>query len=113
MTRKRVRRTAAEWSALVSEQTASGQSLTAFARARSVSLASLAYWKKKLEKRSPGVSVVEPKTKTMFSEVVVVPRVRATVPRIEVVTRHGSAIRIEGAFDASLLREVLRVAESC
>lgn len=97
----------------MSDQAASGQSMTAFARARSLSLASMAYWKKKLEKKAPGVSVAEPKTKTVFSEVVVVPRIRATAPRIEVVTRHGSAIRIEGAFDASLLREVLRVAESC
>jgi hypothetical protein len=44
---------------------------------------------------------------------VVVPHVGPTPSRIEVVTRRGSAIRIEGAFDASLLREVLRVAESC
>jgi hypothetical protein len=112
MTRKRTRRTAGEWRVLVSEQSVSGQSLTAFARARNVSLTSLAYWRKKLGSKVSSVTV-EPKAKTMFSEVVVVPRVRATAPRIEVVTRHGSAIRIEGAFDASLLRDVLRVAESC
>lgn len=112
MTRKRTRRTAAEWSRLLSEQRASGQSLTAFAHARGISLASLAYWRKKSEEQN-GVSVLAAKTKTMFSEVVVVPRVRSAPSRIEVVTRRGSAIRLEGTFDASLLREVLRVAESC
>jgi hypothetical protein len=113
MTRKQVRRTAAEWSGLVSEHGASGQSLTVFPRARGVSLASLSYWKTKLAGKASGARVVEAKAKAMFSEVVIVPRTRATPPRIEVVTRRGSAIRIEGSFDASLLREVLRVAESC
>lgn len=112
MTKKRARKTAAEWTALVSELNAGGQSMTTYARTRGVPLASLSYWRNKLAGRAPGVSV-EPRSKTMFSEVVVVPRARATPPRIEVVTRRGAAIRIEGAFDASLLREVLRVAESC
>jgi transposase-like protein len=112
MTKKRARRTREEWSALVSDMSASGRSMNAFARERGVSLASLAYWKKKLDRREAGVSVA-PRAKPVFSEVVVVPRERSTPPRIEVVTRRGAAIRLDGAFDAVLLREVLRVAESC
>jgi transposase-like protein len=112
MTRKRARRARDEWSALVAELAASGRSMSAYARERGVSLASLSYWKKKLGAKKADVSVA-PKSKAVFSEVVVLPRVRATPPRIEVVTRRGAAVRLEGAFDASLLREVLRVVESC
>jgi transposase-like protein len=109
MTRKRERRTRDEWSALVSDVQASGQSLSAYSRAHGVSLASLSYWRKKLESRPRPA----PKAKTVFSEVVVVPRVPTRPSRIEVVTRGGASIRIEGAFDAGVLREVLRVVESC
>lgn len=112
MTKKRARRTREEWSALVLDMSTSGRSMSVYARERGISLTSLSYWKKQLEGQRAGASVVS-KAKTAFSEIVVVPRVRATPSRIEVVTRHGSAIRIEGAFDASLLREVLRAAESC
>jgi transposase-like protein len=112
MTRKRARRTRDEWRALVSEVECSGQTMSAYSRTHGVSLASLSYWKKKLGSTAalgrPG-----PKAKAVFSEVVVVPRVAAQPSRIEVVTRNGAAIRIEGAFDARVLREVLRVVESC
>lgn len=97
---------------MVSDVAASGQSMSAYSRAHGVSLASLSYWKKKLESKAP-VGRAVPKTKTVFSEVVVVPRVPARPSRIEVITRGGAAVRIEGAFDAGLLREVLRVVESC
>ena len=112
MTRKRARRTREEWSAVVSDVEASGQSLSAYSRTHGVSVASLFYWKKKLGSKT-AVTRAAPKAKTVFSEVVVVPRVPARPTRIEVVTRGGAAIRIEGAFDASVLREVLRVVESC
>jgi hypothetical protein len=112
MTKRRARRGRDVWSALVTELAASGRSMSAFARERGISLGNLSYWKKKLEDKKAGVSVA-PKSKALFSEVVVMPRIRTTPPRIEVVTQRGAAIRIEGAFDASLLREVLRVAESC
>ena len=112
MTRKRARRSRDEWSALVSDVEASGQSMSAYSRAHGVSLASLFYWKKKLESKS-AIARAEPKGKAVFSEVVVVPRASGRPTRIEVVTRGGAAIRIDGAFDASLLREVLRVVESC
>lgn len=112
MTRKRARRTREEWSALVSDVEMSGQSLSAYSRTHGVSLASLFYWKKKLESKA-AVTRAVPKAKAIFSEVVVVPRVPSRPTRIEVVTRGGAAIRIEGAFDPSVLREVLRVVESC
>jgi len=112
MTKRRARRARDEWSALVAEMAASGRSMSAYARDRGISLASLSYWKKKLGSKKSDVSVA-PKTKALFSEVVVMPRVRTTPPRIEVVTRRGAAVRLDGAFDASLLREVLRVVESC
>jgi hypothetical protein len=86
--------------------------MSAYARERGVSMTSLSYWARKLEGKAPGARVA-PKPKTVFSEVVVVPRVRASAARIEVVTRAGAAVRLEGAFDAALLREVLRVVESC
>lgn len=112
MTRKRARRTRDEWSALVSEMEASGESLSAYSRTHGVSLSSLFYWKKKLESKTAATRAVL-KSKPVFSEVVVVPRVPARHTRVEVVTGGGTAIRIEGAFDASVLREVLRVVESC
>jgi hypothetical protein len=40
------------------------------------------------------------------------PSERAKASRIEVVTPRGAAVRIEGAFDAALLYEVLRAVES-
>ena len=86
--------------------------MSAYSRGHGVSLASLSYWKKKLDGEAHVVRAA-PKGKTVFSEVVVVPRVPAMPSRIEVVTRGGAAIRIEGAFDADVLREVLRVVESC
>jgi hypothetical protein len=70
------------------------------------------YWKKKLDTKAVSARLA-PRCKSMFSEVVVVSREGATTPRIEVVTRSGAAIRLEGSFDATLLREVLRVVESC
>jgi transposase-like protein len=112
MTKKRARRGRDEWKALVTELAASGHSMSAFARERGISPGNLSYWKEKLGDKKAGVGVA-PKSKALFSEVVVMPRVGTTPPRIEVVTRRGAAIRLEGAFDASLLREVLRVVESC
>jgi hypothetical protein len=111
MTKKRARRTRAEWSVVVSDLGASGRSMSAYARERGVSLGSLSYWKQKLAAETS--TSMTPKAKPVFSEVVVVPRVRTTPARIEVVTRHGAAVRLEGGFDAGLLREVLRVVESC
>jgi hypothetical protein len=112
MTKRRAQRGRDEWLALVRELAGSGCSMSAFARERGISLGNLSYWKKKLGDE-PAEASVAPKSKALFSEVVVMPRVRATPPRIEVVTRRGAAIRIEGGFDAALLREVLRVVESC
>jgi hypothetical protein len=112
MTKRRAHRGRDEWLALVTELAASGRSMSAFARERGISLGNLSYWKKKLGEKPAGASVA-PRSKALFSEVVVMPRVRTTPARIEVVTRRGAAIRIEGGFDASLLREVLRVVESC
>lgn len=89
----------------------SGCSMSQYARERGVSLASLFYWKKKLESKD-GMSV-RPTARPAFSEVVIVPRELAKSPRIEVVTRGGVAVRLDGAFDAALLREVLRAVESC
>jgi hypothetical protein len=86
--------------------------MSAYSRDHGVSLASLAYWRKKLASRNC-LARSGTKGKAVFSEVVVVPRASAQRSRIEVVTRGGAAIRIEGAFDASVLREVLRVVESC
>lgn len=88
-----------------------GCSMSQYAREHGVSIASLSYWKKKLERRD-GVSK-RPTVRPAFSEVVVVPREGAKAARIEVVTRRGAAVRLDGAFDAALLREVLRAVESC
>ena len=88
-----------------------GCSMSQYARERGVSIGGLSYWKKKLERRD-GVSK-RPTVRSAFSEVVVVPRERAKPPRIEVFTRRGAAIRVDGAFDAALLREILRAVESC
>jgi hypothetical protein len=84
--------------------------MSAYAKAHNVSTTSLSYWAKKL---AGSGTVVAPKSKRVFSEVVVVPRVEAAPTRLEVVTKSGAAVRIDGPFDAGLLRNVLRVIESC
>lgn len=109
MTKKRERRGAAGWQQLLEEQRASGETMTGFARTRGIALGSLYHWKKQLEGDQSSKLASK---KSAFSEVVVVPRA-AAVARVEVIARSGRAVRIEGAFDASLLREVLRVVESC
>lgn len=112
MKRKRTRRTREEWAALLAEQAARGVSSSQFARERVIPLASLLNWKKKLAAKSgPNAEASTPQP--AFSEVTVVPRARTTGARVEVVTRRGVAIRLDGAFDGALLREVLRAVESC
>ena len=105
MTKKSEWRGAAGWQRLLAEQRASGETMTGFAKARGIALGSLYHWKKRLEGNKNSKT-------SAFSEVVVVPSA-TSVARVEVIARGGRAIRIEGQFDASLLREVLRVVESC
>jgi hypothetical protein len=111
MNRKRTNRSAEQWTALIAEQEASAVSMSQFARERGIPLASLLNRKRKLRENAD--SGRSPKAKQEFSEVVVVPRVRSVSLRVEVITRSGVAIRLDGSFDSALLREVLRAASSC
>lgn len=109
MTKRRVRRVEAEWARLLSEMRASGKTESEFAAERNLALVSVQRWRRRFER---GAKKPVSERKQMFSEVVVVPNVAAT-SRIEVVSRGGRTVRIEGGFDARLLREVLRAVESC
>src|SRR4051812_23687844 len=80
---------------------ANGQSMSAHERDHGVSLACLSYWKKALERKAGSPSAAQ-RDKLAFSEVVVVPRARTAAPRNEVVTRGGSAVRLESGCVSSV-----------
>ena len=109
MTKRRVRRGEAEWARLLSEMRASGKSETEFAAERGLALVSVQRWRRRFDRGSKKAASERRQT---FSEVVVVPSA-AAVSRIEVVARGGRTVRVEGGFDARLLRDVLRAVESC
>jgi transposase-like protein len=98
---------------LISELKASGAPAVRFAREHGIALASLYYWQKKLKSQASSSSALSSDRRGTFAEVVVLPRASSSVSRIEVVTQRGRTIRIEGAVDVALLRDVLRVVESC
>lgn len=112
VSKKQSRRSPEEWRRLISEQQSSGLSVSRFARERGLSVASLTYWRAKLRGETSPACLPRP-AKGVFAEVVVVPRGTSSVSRVEVVTRNGRSVRVEGSVDANLLREVLRVVESC
>jgi len=100
----------------MAELAASGQSVAQFASAKGLTESSVYHWKNRLagavESQRSVLTKRESTQKRVFSEVVVVPR-GASSARIEVVTRNGRSVRVEGVIDAAMLREVLRVVESC
>lgn len=67
---RRIRRTEAEWSALLSAMKTSGQSESAFARAHGLSSGSIAYWKSKLGSGNANLTVSSKAKSTAFSEIV-------------------------------------------
>lgn len=58
-TARRVRRSRDEWQQLINEQAGSDMTQTAFCQARSLSLASFQYWKRRLAAEAPAEPWVE------------------------------------------------------
>ncbi len=121
---KRKRRSAAEWSEIVSAWRASGLALGTYAARHGLNAGTLGWWRTQVSKgRVTPASKRQVKTsslarrsarpsKAVFAEVKVTP-VRPATGRIEVVARSGHVVRIEGVVDPSALRSVLEAVEQC
>ena len=102
----RKRRRREEWERLLAELRASGQTAAEFASARGIAPSTLHTW----QRRAAAASTPPGGGRGLFSEVrVVEPRVAER--RVEVVARSGRIVRFH--FDPQLLRDVLKVVESC
>ncbi len=116
------RRSAAEWSELVTQWEASDVSTTAFAARHGVGASSLYWWRHKLaeipsgakQSASASSSVVLKGTgqPVAFTEIRVAGRAEFVSP-LEVVARSGHVIRVHGKVDASALRALLAAVERC
>jgi transposase-like protein len=100
----------AKWRGLVSEQQASGQSVSAFCHARGMTSSQLFAWKKRLREAE----------KAKFVEVQVTPHEEphhpGTTPErgrtIEIRLIRGCSLVVEPGFDADHLRALLAVLEA-
>jgi hypothetical protein len=101
----------AKWRTLVSEQEQSGQSVAAFCRERGLPGTQFFYWKRRLREA----------VKPQFVEVQLAkpdgkPRGQAGAAQstpIEVRLRNGRSLLVAPEFEASHLRALLAVVESC
>ena len=114
------RRTASEWEHLVSQWHASGLSADEFSEQHELNAGTMRWWqtrlKKKRTKRSAGKarSATEsgPSTGQSFTEVVVTGAVERPFG-MEVVSRSGHVIRLQGSVDREALVKVLEAVERC
>ena len=103
--REREEAARARWGGLISEQRASGHSVSAFCRERGLRGPQFFYWKKRLSEAA----------ETNFVEAVVVGQRAAAVVAlagIEIRLRRGYSLLVEPGFDAGHLRALLAVLES-
>ena len=120
--KKRKRRSAAEWSAIVSAWRASGLALGTYAARHGLNASTLGWWGTQVSKgrvsparQAKGSSLTRRSArpaKVAFAEVKVRP-VRAATGRIEIVARSGHVVRVDGVVDPSALRSVLQAVEQC
>jgi len=112
---RRGRQTAAEWSKVIAQWRASGETSKVFAARHGLNAGTLLWWSARLPKEGAGGKRTKPRVREPgFAEV----RVRrgpteSARGRVEVVTRSGRVVRVEGAVDARALRAVIEVVESC
>jgi transposase-like protein len=86
-----------DWSALISEQEASGQEIRAFCQQRGIDQSSFYRWRKRLRNNQPvRFAVLEPKEE-----------IAARAPSLEVILAGGDRLRMTNGVDAATLRLVL------
>lgn len=118
--RSKRRRTASEWEQLLSQWRASELSADEFAQQRELNAGTLRWWQTRLNKKDAKSSVgkaasnakAEPNGERSFTEVVVTGRVERSA-RMEVVSRSGHVIRLQGPVDSDALVAVLEAVERC
>lgn len=101
---KRSKKAWTKWRRLVSEQTRSGQTVTAFCREHGLSRPYFSAWKKKLQKSAT----------TTFLEVQVTERAPSTFSdgSVEIRLQNGRSLMVRPGFDAEHVRALLAVVEA-
>jgi putative transposase len=89
--------TRSDWSQLIAEQEASGQSLRAFCEERGIKPNRFYRWRKRLRQSQPvRFALLEPKEE-----------IATRVPGLEVILSSGDRLRVATGVDAATLRVVL------
>lgn len=105
---RRSRRSASEWALLVEEFKTSSLTLTAFCEQADVSLSQFYNWRRKLRADAArvdgGFTPVRLRAASATSQ-------SPVGGRIEVRLKNGRIVRVVGAVDAQVLREVMLMAE--
>ncbi len=103
--KQRSRKAWKTWQRLVSEQEASGQTITAFCRERGLGRQGFFAWRKRLSQAEPNkfveVTIAKPAAEPARSNTA-----------IEVRLGNGRSLMVEPGFDASHVRALLAVLES-
>ena len=107
------RRTPEQWSELVRDYEASGQSQRAFCTERRIGQSTLRYWMRRLEKRSGEAPV----TVTQGTRLVPVDLIEEPAPLtagsgVTILTGGGVRIEVGRQFDAGVLRGVVAALEA-
>ena len=97
-----------KWRDLVSEQSQSGQTVSAFCRDRGLRDSLFYDWKKRI-REGEAKKFVEVKVKEPSQEETLAP---VRYPAIEVRLNNGRSVLVEAGFDASHLRALLAVLET-
>lgn len=119
----RERRSAAQWSELVSQWRASGETARAFCERRGLKTSTFSWWQRELRQRGlGGVALKVPRPRlplrdsgvaSGFARIEVRQPSPAPSSRLEVVSRSGHVVRVQGAVDAAALHALLEALESC
>lgn len=114
--KKRQRRSRAEWTEEIERWRGSGQSASEYADKRGIHAGTLAGWASKVRETMGARAGARGDGKSMFVPVRVAPAARASATyseggEAEVVLRNGRRVRVSGNFDNGSLARLLMVAE--
>jgi len=112
---RRGRRPAAEWSKVIAQWRESGETSKVFAARHGLNAGTLLWWSARLPKEQAGSKPAKARGRgAAFTEVRVTSGpTEVAGGRVEVVTRSGRVVRVEGVVDAGALRAVIEAVESC
>ena len=110
MSKKRKPLARAHWAKVVEKWKASGESGYAYADRQGIPASTLYWWNRELKKSA--ASSASRRKKTTFSEVVIksAPQITGSV---EIVSRNGLVVRVNGEVGVAHLRSVLAAVQSC